>query len=131
MTTITVVDTNVVIRLLVDDHPQLSSKAKELFNSAQNGNTTIYIDEVIVAEIIWLMLSFYKKEKQVIISLLEKLLSQKWIVNPRKEILQKALAFYASHNVSFVDCWAMMIAKNKKYAFVTFDKTLDKLARSS
>ena len=129
--TTAVIDTNIVIRFFLNDDPLLSAKARKIFEEVQRTNSTIYIDELIVAEIIWLMLSFYKKEKQEIVSLLQKLLSQKWMINPRKELILITLTYYSFHNVSYIDTWTLMVARSKNLPLVTFDKTLDKLAHST
>ena len=54
------IDANIVIRFLLNDSPKLSRKAKAIFRQAEAGEIKLFFDEVIVAEIIWTLSSFYK-----------------------------------------------------------------------
>lgn len=130
MNQILAVDANVIIHFFLDDNPHLSPLAKKLFEQAESGNITIYIDEMIVAETVWVMRSYYKVDKEIIISLLQKLLMQKWALNPRKKLILQALSAYKSQTLNYIDCWLLTIIKNKHLLLTTFDKALDKLAKS-
>jgi len=88
------IDTNVLLRFLLGDHPTLSHKARSLFLKAQRGAVDIYLDEVVIAEAVWTLSSFYKSKKEEIADKLETLISQDWIVNPRKKLILKALLLY-------------------------------------
>lgn len=125
------VDANVIVRFFLNDHPLLSTKAKKYFESCRTSKTSVYVDEVIVAEVVWVLGSVYQMDKTIVISLFEKFLSQTWVTNPRKKSILKALSRYAIHNVSFIDCWIWTISKSNSLFLVTFDKSLDKLAKSS
>ena len=122
-----IVDANIVIRFLLNDHPTLSSRAKAIFLKAQQGNIIIYIDEVILAEVIWTLSSFYKIKKLDIVDRLEKLLSQNWIINPKKKLLIKALMLFGTSNLDYIDCWVFEVSKYQKITLETFDEDLKKL----
>lgn len=122
------IDTNVLIRFLRADHPQLSLKAKQIFLSAQKGETKIYLDEVIVAETVWLLASFYKQKKEKIASQLQELISQEWIINPRKKIILECLSLYSTGNLAFIDCWIYCVSKEIRGELKTFDRKLEKLS---
>lgn len=121
------IDANIVIRFLLNDHSTLSPVAKAIFLKAQKGETRIYFDEVILAEVIWTLSSFYKIKKNMIIDQLEKLLSQNWIINPKKNSLIKALTLYRSSNLDYIDCWLFTVSQIQKTALVTFDSDLKKM----
>lgn len=122
------IDTNILIRFLRADHPKLSPKAKEIFLSAQKGEINIYIDEIIVAETVWLLSSFYKLKKEEIAYQLQELVSQEWIINPRKKLILQSLSLYSSSNLHYVDCWINYVSKEISGKLVTFDKDLKKQA---
>ncbi|MBI3558995.1 PIN domain-containing protein [Candidatus Gottesmanbacteria bacterium] len=115
MNKIIVIDANVFVRYFLNDHPILSKKAKEIFLQAQKLQTKIYFDEIIVAEIIWLLTSFYKMEKTTILSGLSKLISQDWVINPRKNLLLTALELYGQENLAYIDCWLYIVGKNSGF----------------
>lgn len=119
-------DANIIIRYLEADNPSLSPKAKELFSKAEKGSTKIYIDEVIIAEVIWVLSSFYEQSRQTISNKLTSLLSPKWIINPRKKLILATLNSYSVSNLSYIDNWVLQVSKLKKLKLETFDKNLQK-----
>lgn len=124
---IVLIDANVVIRFLLNDHPELSQQAKSIFLTAQQRLRKIYLDEVVVAEVVWTLSSFYKIKKADLVDRLEKILSQDWIVNPRKSLILKSLDLFRSVNLDYIDCWVFIIAKSLGMTLETFDKNLKKL----
>lgn len=121
------VDANVIIRYFLNDHPKLSLKAKSLFTKAQKGQLKIYLDEIVVAEVIWTLSSFYKIKKADLVDKLRMLIAQDWIVNPRKDLILEAIEAYASHNLAYIDCWLYVLSKSVGLNLETFDKELKKL----
>lgn len=121
------IDANIVIRFLLDDHPELSRKAKTIFKEAETGKIKLFFDEVIVAEIVWTLSSFYKIKKIDIVDRLEKLLSQDWAENPKKKLILITLDLYRSSNLDYIDCWLFVISKSLKLKLETFDKKLRKM----
>lgn len=127
MTETILVDANVIIRFLLNDSPKLSKEAKSIFSKAQDGVFNIYIDEVVLAEVIWTLSSFYKIKKEEIAYQLEKLLTQDWIKNPRKSLILKSLSLFKSHNLHYIDCWQLVISGSLNIPLETFDAKLKKL----
>lgn len=121
------IDANVVIRFLLNDHPKLSTQAKSLFSKAQEGSIIIYLDEVIVAEVVWTLSSFYKIKRIDIADRLIKLISQNWVMNSRKSLILQSLDLFYSKNIDYIDCWIWVLGKSLKLNLETFDKRLKKL----
>lgn len=120
------IDTNILIRFLRADHPQLSPKAREIFLKAQKSEIRIYLDEIIVAEAVWLLSSFYKLKKADISFQLQELISQEWIVNPRKKIILDSLSLYSDSNLHYIDCWINCVSKSVSGELKSFDKKLER-----
>lgn len=127
MTQTLLIDANVVIRFLLNDHPALSFLSKSIFLKAQQGKIKIYLDEVVIAEVIWTLSSFYKIKKADLVDKIEKLISQNWIVNPRKTLFFKALNLFRSTSLDYIDCWIYTVSKSQGITLETFDKRLKKL----
>lgn len=126
MKPIITVDTNVILRLILADEPKLSIRAKEIFDLAETGQTKIYIDEVVVAEVVWVLSSFYRQSKQDIVRHLKDMVSQTWIINPRKKLILAALDLFLKTNLSYIDAWILSVSRHRKIELKTFDKKLDK-----
>lgn len=120
------VDTNIILRFLLRDDEALFALAESVFNKAESGNAKIYIDELVVAEVIWTLTSFYKQPKKEVANLLTKLVNQKWITNPRKKLILKALRLCSTTNLSYIDCWLIEVARKAKMPLQTFDESLQK-----
>lgn len=119
-------DTNIFLRFITNDHPQLSQKAKTFFKLAERGRYKIYLDELVLGEIVWTLQSFYEYSRSEIYHSLNKLMASKFISNPRKKTLIKTLNRYSNSSLSFSDCWVFEIAKSNKIKLQTFDKDLQK-----
>lgn len=123
---IVLVDTNIILRFLFRDDEVLFASANTIFGNAESGKIKIYIDELVIAEVIWTLTSFYKQDKKEVFNLLSKLVSRKWIVNPRKKLILNSLRLCISTNLSYVDCWIAEVSKSNKLKLETFDKDLEK-----
>lgn len=127
MKKILLIDANVIVHHLLGDHPTLSPQAKKLFIQAQLGKSLMYFDEVIIAEVVWVLKSFYKLPKENIVKQLMDIISQPWVINPRKKLIIASLEQFGISNFSYADCWVLAVAKHQKIKLETFDKALQKL----
>lgn len=122
-----VIDTNILLRYLRNDHPNLALKAKKIFDKAYKNDVNIYLDEIILAETIWVLASHYKTPKSLIVSKLIEQLYFDWIINPRKKLMIKALGLFGKTNLSYIDCWIFIVNQSLKASLETFDNDLKKL----
>ena len=127
MTKTIIVDANVIIRFLLNDHPRLSPIATSLFYKAQKKLINVYLDEVILAEVIWTLSSFYKIKKASLVESIEKFLSQDWVVSKKKDLMLKSLYIYKSSNLDYIDCWVYVVSQDFKFKLETFDRNLKRL----
>lgn len=121
-------DTNVLLRFLLEDNVVLHNKAKKTFGEAEAGKIQIYLDEVILAETIWVLLSVYKLEKQLICQTITKILACKWLVNPRKNLMLKAMGLWSKTNLHYPDCWLFVLSTDAGFEMETFDLDLMRMA---
>lgn len=125
------VDANVILRLVLADEENLYKKARSLFERAEAGETTIFIDETILAECTWVLTSFYKKGRVEVVETLIRILSFDYVDNSRKDWLTEALTVYKLTNFSYADCWLMIITKRNGYQLETFDRKLKKSSHAT
>lgn len=122
-------DTNVIIRFLLQDNKILFKKAKAIFKKAENGFYKLYIDEIVVAECIWLLSSFYKSSKEETIQMLIKIISFDFVICDNKNLLIDTMMMVDKHNLSFVDCWLNLKSKVMDFQLITFDKKLNNICK--
>ena len=119
-----VLDTNYILRFLIKDNEEMYYKAR---NSIKNNDC--FIDNEVLAEVIFVLLKVYKTSKNNIRISLEKFLSLPNIILNSKVTILKALEIFDEKNLDFVD--AILCAKSKKYEVKTFDKKLNKCIKDA
>ena len=116
-------DTNVILRFLLKEDPQLFQAVEPLFLQTEQGDLEIYIHPIIIAELIWTLESYYEYSKEKIAEVMIQLVEAKGVVVPDKEVIVGALQDYKEKNVDFIDSYLVQYA-NKKGPLTVY--TLDK-----
>ncbi len=124
-------DSNVILRFLLADHPQLSQKAKSIFETAEKGKSELFINHTTIAEVYWVLESFYNLPKQEIIQILSQLLRFPNMKVPEKRMIFEVLDLLSQENISYIDAYNLIFAQKNNLELKTFDKKLEKLSRSS
>jgi len=88
------VDTNVFIRFLTNDVPQKADACEKIFKRAIEKKESLFTTELLIAEIIWVLESFYKLKKEEIRNKLEKILNTPNLMYPNKNLILIALTLY-------------------------------------
>ena len=81
------VDTNVFIRFLTNDIPQKADACEEVFKKAVEKKEIIFTTDTVIAEIVWVLESFYELQKEEIQSKVEKILNTPNLVCPNKDLI--------------------------------------------
>ena len=116
------VDTNVFLRFFVKDAAALYEKAKVLFENAESGKVKLDTSELVVAEIVWVLESYYGFSRKEITTVLETLLASKNLKIAGHARISEAVKLYAAGNMDFIDAYNIAYVKSKGRAKVaTFD----------
>jgi predicted nucleic-acid-binding protein len=123
---IIICDTNVILRHLLNDDPNNSKAADELFALIQTGEKKAIILESVFTECIFVLTKVYNVPREQIARVLTDLFQYKGIINDDKEQLLNALDMFATNSLHIVDC--VLIAKSIQdgLKLFTFDKELEK-----
>ena len=119
-----VLDTNYILRFLIKDNEEMYYEARNVIK-----NNDCFIDNEVLAEVIFVLLKIYKTSKSDIRISLGKFLSLPNIILNSKVIILKALEIFDEKNLDFVD--AILCAKSEKYEVKTFDKKLNKCIKDA
>lgn len=122
------IDTNVIIRYIVQDDPAQSLLATKFIETKCTSKSPGYINIIVLCEIVWVLKRAYNYDKQVIVEVLSKLLSLKEIVVERSAEVSIALKEFKSGNADFVD-YLIGVVNNQKGCDLTY--TLDKKAATT
>jgi predicted nucleic-acid-binding protein len=120
---IVVIDTNLLVRYLTDDEPQKAKAVDVLLNRAGKGELRILIPSIVVAELVWVLESFYKLVAAEITELVESILNTPGIDVQDKRIIKAALSLYRTKEIDLIDAWIIEFAKARGAKKIyTFDK---------
>ena len=124
-------DTNVLLRFLLDDHPELSRAAAGLFQRAADEKCLLILTDLCIAEAVWVLTSYYKIERQKVADSLAKLLLKAGVQCPSLEPVLDALARFKATNCDFFDCYLAAQAASSGIAIASFDKDFRKFEDAS
>ena len=118
-----VIDTNLLVRYLTDDEPQKAKAVDALLNSAAKGELKILIPSIVIAELVWILESFYKMMPDDITGLVEAILNTPGVDTQDKSVIKAALKIYRSKKIDLIDAWIIEFAKAKGAKRIyTFDR---------
>lgn len=119
-------DTNVLLRFLRNDHVRFSPAARALFSDASDGKCVLVLTEVAVAEAAWVLESYYKTRRAEIAEALHKLVISAGVRCIKQEEMLDALSRFASTKCDFLDCYLAALAAASGDFVATFDKDFDR-----
>ena len=96
-------DTNVLVRYIMQDDARQSALATRLFESL-SVESPGFVTLVSVVELAWVLSSAYGLDRDQVVQAFESLLRSKEITVERAEIIWKALRVFQSANADFADC---------------------------
>jgi len=123
-----IVDTNLVIRYLVQDHEKHARVAGRLFDACDRGDLVIVLVSAVLAECVFVLESFYEHARGDIASALGTLISSPGVEINDEAIHLDALDRYGKTKAHFVDCLIAAIASREKIPVATFDLDFRKFA---
>jgi predicted nucleic-acid-binding protein len=114
-------DTNVIVRLIVQDDAKQYAKARRLGE--------LWVSHVVLQETIWVLSSVYAFDAEKIGLIVRLLLGHEDVVLEDAIVVRAALEqFQKKPGLGFSDCLALEVARAKGHLPVaTFDRLLDKL----
>jgi predicted nucleic-acid-binding protein len=122
-------DTNVIVRLFVDDDPQQARLARAFVAEKTSTDAPAFIDRVALCELVWVLASVHGYGRQPIADLIERLAANRGIRLEDDELVRLALRDYRTSNVDFADLLIghVNVARGCE-ATATFDRKAAKLS---
>jgi predicted nucleic-acid-binding protein len=121
-------DTNVLVRYIMQDDPKQSPKASRLIEGLTPQEPG-FVPLVSVIELVWVLGSAYRLGRQQVATALELLLRSKELVLDRPDQVLQAQRRYKAGNADFADCLIERLAHEAGCtATMTFDAAAAKSA---
>src|SRR6185437_8128505 len=96
-------DTNVIVRFLVQDDPEQSAAAGRVFDSF-TAEAPGFISAISIVELVWVLQSCYEASRRDIHGVMENLLRSRELVVERAELIWQSLRVFTKGNADFADC---------------------------
>lgn len=116
-------DTNVVVRLLTDDEPRQTARARKLFDAQ-----TVFLSRTVLLEAEWVLRRLYRLDRKAVIGALEALIALPNVRCEDEPIVRQALT-WGRAGLDFADA-LHLAASHAAERFATFDRALVKAAAS-
>ncbi len=124
-------DTNVILRFLLKDNPDLFQKAKNYFQKAKQNKLALVVVPQVVFEVNYVLAGVYSFAKTKRVKVIKQIVSAAALRVERREILLKALDKYKECNIDLVDIYLWCLARQEKGEVVSFDEDFKKLQQGS
>lgn len=123
------VDTNIFLRVIIKENETSYKESSLFFKIAEENKIRIVTSNFVLAEIAWVMESFYKLDKEKIVAALKGIRVLKNIKFADGVNFDKAISIFSKVNVKYIDA---LIASNKninlgRWKIVSYDKDFDKI----
>lgn len=118
------IDTNIIVRILLNDNPLLFKRAKELIEKEEE----VLVLDPIVFEVFYVLENkIYNTPKNEAVLSVRRFLKQKKVFLENKELIELTLEKYSTNNISIPDSYLLARSELNNNKLLTFDKKLNKL----
>jgi predicted nucleic acid-binding protein len=119
------IDTNVLIRHLTGDPPDLAARATRYLATADE----LLLPDLILAEVAYVLESFYEAPRAQVATTLRSVLAFPAIRVLDADLLQRAVEVYEVHRLDFADAYLVASAERTGVsAIASFDRSIDRVA---
>jgi len=98
------IDTNVLVRLLMQDAPDQFRRVQRCLASAKERDEPLDLNHIVLCECIWVLSYSYGFAKSALIDVLDRILATKQFVIEDKPAVWAAVADYRVSQADFADC---------------------------
>lgn len=122
------IDANVILRYLTNDVPDQAKQAEDLLKRVEEGNENVFLPDIILADIIWILEGYYKQTRENIQEWVTAIVSLQGLVFSDKDLALNALDVYTEKRVDWSDAFtASQMLQGEITEIYSFDKHFDKI----
>lgn len=122
------IDSNIFLRVLVKEEETSFRDCLKLLEKVQNKKIIALTSDLVLAEINWVLESYYKFSKEKVVAALEGIVNLKGLKIKNSTNISQALELYKENKVKFIDA---LIASDKIFVssgiIISYDKDFDRL----
>jgi predicted nucleic acid-binding protein len=110
------IDTNVIIRLLVETPETINPRFKgvfRFFERLENGHLTAYLPEIVLFQSYFVLTSYYGVPQREAAEKLEQLVRFKGVTMSEKQVSTECLRIVQKEKIDIVDAWILAYSSAK------------------
>lgn len=122
------IDANVILRYLTNDVPEQATRAGELLIKVEAGSVKVFLPDIILADIIWILEGYYKLPRERISELVTTILSLQGLEFSNKSVALDALDLYVNKKIDWSDAFTASQMLNRGITEIySFDKHFNRV----
>jgi predicted nucleic-acid-binding protein len=129
--TLECIDTNVLVRFLVETPESIASQFKgvfRFFKRLEEGEKAVHLPEIVLFQTFFVLTSYYNVPPRLAAEKLARIIGFKGIALPSKAIAEECLKIVIREDIDIVDAWIVAYSSIKSIAGAcSFDKDLSRL----
>ena len=125
-----ILDTNSILRFLLNDIPSQADKVEKLLVTAKEDKIEIFIPQIVIFEITFILEKYYHFPKPEITTNLESIINNKYFTIQDREKFILATKLFKNNSLDLVDCFLISFAYITERNLFSFDKDLNKVLGS-
>ncbi len=120
-------DTNVLVRYIVQDDPEQAHLATEAIEAQCTSESPGHINVIVLCELIWVLARGYGYDRQLVDSVVRRILSSPELLVEEDEAVWQALRVYEQGTADFSDCLLGLLNRRAGASTtLTFDRKATK-----
>jgi predicted nucleic acid-binding protein len=122
-------DANILVRFITNEPPEMAERCVPLFQKLENGEIELVTNCLVIAEVIWVLESFYRYSAPEIAPQIRVLIDAPHLHIDGKDVLREALSLYELKGVGFTDALVAARMQRKGISEIySWDKHFDRFS---
>ncbi len=128
-TALPLIDANVFVRHVRQDHPDYSPRASAYIARIETGDLSAQTNELVLSETAYVLQSFYHMTRPAIAAAMLTLIALPNLKISHKARLRRTFERYVRYNLSFIDAYLAVLTDEQRLpGLVGFDRNYDRIA---
>lgn len=116
-------DTNIFIRYLTNDDPVKADRVDKLLEQAAKDEQQLVTTELVIAEVVWVLESFYNLNNTAIAPMIKAILATPGLEVINGALVERAVGHYLEKNIDFIDGYIAAVMERRNISEIfSYDK---------
>jgi predicted nucleic-acid-binding protein len=120
-----IVDTNILLRIFVNEDNEQNKETYKVLEKVDKGDLILIVPNEVVIEAVWVMESYYKFDRNVISSSIQRLMDSDGV--EYNTYMHEAIINYKDSRCDIVDLYLASLSNMTRTSLLTWDKDFKKL----